>query len=78
MAAQCVSCAAGADIIQMSFNLQRVKRIIYVASNGKMSVNDKLERMWKWLWLILRYSINLETLRKTMKTFNLNAGSGPN
>jgi hypothetical protein len=78
MATKCISCVANSDTIQMSCKLQRVKLIIYVTSSGKMSVNDELEITWKWLCLILRYSINLEILTEIMRTFNLNAGPGPN
>jgi len=35
-----------------------------------MNMNDKLEKMWKWSWSILKYypSICLEGLQKTTKT----------
>ena len=28
-----------------------------MASNGRMMVNQELERIWKWLWLDLRYCL---------------------
>jgi hypothetical protein len=47
-------------------------------TNGRMTVNDRLRRMWKWLWPILRvtyqhfYRLMVENLSQDKQSLGKN------